>query len=226
MVLHLDDFYTWTGIGWLSFPFSTNIPILLGASTQWNDNLLLLTKYWPSVLWPNWPYSGKPKEWRDPLTSNIILNSAPQSTFTIGGPLYLIILGVSKVWKSETGKIYKWKAFVICFPILVFFFSYYSQLSAVCRLTCIVLLPIPSWPFLLSPVEKTVPLSVKNKLWLLPVAAPTITYSFNESTNVGESLVLVSPTPNWPKCNYILFEFYVTYLIWELMTQIITNQFV
>lgn len=69
--------------------FSTKVIIGLGCIIVAKLIAPALSMYSPFVLCPNCPYSGKPNEYKVPLQSRIMLNSAPQPTFTIGGPLYL-----------------------------------------------------------------------------------------------------------------------------------------
>lgn len=81
-----------SGLGKIStlfFVFSTKVIIGLGSLTVAKLIAPALSIYSPLVLCPNCPYSGKPNEYKVPLQSSKMLNSAPQPTFTIGGPLYL-----------------------------------------------------------------------------------------------------------------------------------------
>jgi len=61
----------------------------LGSLTAAKLTEPALSIYSPLVLCPNCPNSGKPNEYKVPLQSSKTLNSPPQPTFTIGGPLYL-----------------------------------------------------------------------------------------------------------------------------------------
>lgn len=76
-------------ISTLFLVFSTKVIIGLGCLTVAKLIAPALSMYSPLVLCPNCPYSGKPNEYKVPLQSSKILNSAPHPTFTIGGPLYL-----------------------------------------------------------------------------------------------------------------------------------------
>lgn len=81
------------GVTWPSLAFSMYRTIRLGDVSKWNVILFELMKYLPSVLWPSWPYSGKPNVCRFPLISKIQENSAPHPTLMIGGPRYLMRVG-------------------------------------------------------------------------------------------------------------------------------------
>lgn len=104
-----------SGLGKIStlfFVFSTKVIIGLGSLTVAKLIAPALSIYSPLVLCPNCPYSGKPKEYKVPLQSSKMLNSAPQPTFTIGGPLYLtyklntfFYLQISNIFKVK--KLYR-----------------------------------------------------------------------------------------------------------------------
>lgn len=61
-----------------------------------------------------------------------------------------------------------------------------------------VVLPTPHWPDLLSPAAKTLPRSVKRRVWLRPTAADTTVNSDMVSSGMTPARFSVSPTPSWP----------------------------
>lgn len=111
-----------SGLGKIStlfFVFSTKVIIGLGSLTVAKLIAPALSIYSPLVLCPNCPYSGKPNEYKVPLQSSKMLNSAPQPTFTIGGPLYL-------TYKSNTFFIWKFKKLQVQWMIKTLIHSSYK----------------------------------------------------------------------------------------------------
>ena len=61
----------------------------------------------------------------------------------------------------------------------------------------LLVVPLPSWPKVLSPHAQTFPLLDNARLWSAPPAMATILLKPNTWTGMG--LPLVVPLPSWPK---------------------------
>src|SRR5450759_2655880 len=62
----------------------------------------------------------------------------------------------------------------------------------------LVVVPLPSWPYVLQPQASTWPVEVSARLWLVPPAIAVTVVPEGRLTATGMLLMVVVPLPSWP----------------------------